>query len=146
MLNSEYLWARALSMSTVALVCSMLMAFAAYRFNFNLFHLFTAVLLTSVLFVFIGFIGVANIRTFNQYILIIPLYLLPLFLPLLNYVGITNCYLFYILPTQAAVFLFEAAIRPVSTGQYIYAVLWLPLSIYFTYRIALYRFNKFIRI
>jgi len=102
----QYLWSKALSLTLISVVCSFAMAFAGHGSGFRYLYLLLAVLLSSVLFIFIGFIGVARVKSFNQYIIVIPLFMAPAILPLLNFYGVTHTYLLYLIPTQGSLLLF----------------------------------------
>ncbi len=129
--TSEYIASKAFTLTALALLSALLMGFAAVGFRFHLLYLIVAVVLSSILFIFLGFAGVSRVQTFNQYFIVIPLVLTPCFLPFLNYLGITDTLLWYIIPTQASLILFDAAFNP-EVGLYdkIYALTYLPLSLY----------------
>jgi fluoroquinolone transport system permease protein len=142
---AEYLWSKAITLTILALAASLVMAVAGVGFNFNIFYLAPAVVLSSLLFIFIGFAGVARVTTFNQYFIVIPLFMVPGFLPFLNYFGITDTLIWYLFPTQASLILFSAAFEnpgSTSTSQIIYALVYLPISIWLAYLWARYSWNK----
>lgn len=130
----EYLWSKAITLTLVALVASVLMALAGVGLQFRPGFLIAAVVFSSILFVFIGFIGVSKVKTFNQYFIVIPVFMVPGFLPFLNFFHITDTWLWYLLPTQASLVLFSAAFETTVTItriEIIYALLYLPLSCWF---------------
>lgn len=130
----EYLWSKAITLTLVALVASLLMALAGVGLQFQPGFLIAAVVFSSILFVFIGFIGVSKVKTFNQYFIVIPVFMVPGFLPFLNFFNITDTWLWYLLPTQASLVLFSAAFETTVTltrVEIIYALLYLPLSCWF---------------
>jgi fluoroquinolone transport system permease protein len=127
----EYLWSKAITLTLVALVASLLMALAGVGLRFHAGFLIPAVVFSSILFVFIGFVGVSKVKTFNQYFIVIPIFMIPGFLPFLNFFNITDTWLWYLAPTQASLILFSAAFETtvsLSNAQIIYALLYLPLS------------------
>jgi fluoroquinolone transport system permease protein len=132
----QYLWAKTLSLTCIALACSFGMAVVGHGWSFGYGYLLLAVFFSSVLFLMIGFVGVARVKTFNQYLLIIPLFLAPLSLPLLHFFGVSDWAGFYLIPTQASLLLFQAAFGPVAPWQVVYAVLYLPLACLVAYRFA----------
>ncbi len=105
----QYIWSKAIVLTIIAVVSSLGMSLAASNFNFNPVYLISSICLTSFIFVFIGIAGVSKVRTFNQYILIIPLYTMPSVLPLLNFFQFTESKILYIVPTQATLNLLDAA-------------------------------------
>lgn len=130
----EYLWSKAITLTLVALVASVLMALAGVGLQFQPGFLIAVVVFSSILFVFIGFIGVSKVKTFNQYFIVIPVFMVPGFLPFLNFFNITDTWLWYLLPTQASLVLFSAAFETtvtLSRVEIIYALLYLPLSCWF---------------
>jgi fluoroquinolone transport system permease protein len=140
----QYLWSKALSLTLISVVCSFVMAFAGHGFEFRYVYLLLAVLLSSVLFIFIGFIGVARVKSFNQYIIVVPLFLAPAMLPLINLFGITNSYLLYLIPTQGSLLLFDAAFNQVLPWKILYSLVYLTLAVLVSYKIAERSFLKHI--
>jgi fluoroquinolone transport system permease protein len=140
----QYFFSKAISLSLIALFICFAMVFAGHGFDFNYPGFLAATFLSSVLFIFIGFIGVAKVKTFNQYIIVIPLFIAPLSLPYLNYFGVTDACWFYILPTQGSFILFKSAFESVSTAEIIYAISYLSISIGISYLISKRLFIKHI--
>lgn len=140
----QYLFAKAVSLSLIALIICFAMVFAGHGFNLNYPSFLAATFLSSVLFIFLGFIGVAKIKTFNQYIIVIPLFIAPMLLPFLNYFEVTNSWWLYLLPTQGSLILFRGAFENISPAEIIYALLYLSFSIGVTYFISKHLFMKHI--
>ena len=138
----QYLFSKAISLTLISLIICFAMVFAGHGFHFNYFYFFIAIFLSSVLFIFFGFIGVAKVKTFNQYIIVIPLFIAPLSLPYLNFFGIADSWLFYILPTQASFILFRGAFEKLDPGEIIYAIGYLIFSIGILYNISKMLFLK----
>ncbi len=132
----EYLWSKALSLTFIALVCSTAMAIAAFRFHFHFGYFFLAITLTSFFFIFFGFIGVARVKSLNHYLIILSTFLIPFFLPFFNYLGITDNWLFYLIPTQGSLILLDASINdmPIPKGKILYAnaclLVWIIISFF----------------
>lgn len=135
--EGEYIASKAITLTTLALLSALVMSLAAVGFRFHVLFLSIAVVLSSFLFIFLGFVGVSRVQTFNQYFIVIPLFMIPCFLPFLNYFGITDTIVWYVIPTQASLILFEAAFKPeVALYDKIYALVYLPLSLYPAYALA----------
>ncbi len=133
---AEYLWSKATSLTLVALAAGLIMAVAGVGIRFHAGYLVSAIVSSSLLFIFIGFVGVSRVKTFNQYFIVIPLFMVPGFLPFLNYFGITETWLWYVIPTQAALTLFIAAFSEsgtVAIHETIYAFIYLPLAIWLAF-------------
>lgn len=135
----EYLLSKGVALTAIAFAASLVMALAGVRLNFSFFYLSAAVVLSSLLFIFGGFVGVSRVRTFNQYFIIIPLFMIPTCLPFLNYFGATDTLVWYIVPTQASLILFQFAFEGTasfSVADMVYALVYLPASVLVSYRFA----------
>ena len=135
----EYLLSKGLSLTAVAMAASLIMTVAGVGLNFSLPYLAAAVTFSSLLFIFAGFTGVSKVRTFNQYFIIIPVFMIPTCLPFLNYFGATDTWIWYVVPTQASLILFQAAFEGTAAftaADIVYALLYLPVSVYISYRFA----------
>ena len=140
----QYLFSKAISLTIIASIICFAMVFASHGFHFDYFYFLAATFLSSVLFIFLGFIGVAKVKTFNQYIVVIPLFITPLILPCLNFFGVTNTLWFYIFPTQASFILFRGAFEKIAFGEALYALIYLTFFIWLTYQISKKLFMKHI--
>lgn len=126
----QYVWSKTISLTVLAVICSFGIVIAGKGFEVNFFLFSINVILSSFLFILIGFVGVAQVKTFNQYIIIIPMVLAPAILPFLNFFQITDTLWFYIVPTQATLLLFEASLgKQIETWQMIYSISILLLSV-----------------
>lgn len=94
----------------------------------------------------LGFAGASRIRNFNQYIIIIPIFLTPLALPLLNFFQLTDTWLLYILPTQATLNLLWASFHTISPINMVYSLVCLPVWLLLSYLYAAYSFRKYIMV
>lgn len=133
---SAYIISKATVLTIIALVTAVAISISGKGFHFNIFYLTLAVVLSSLLFVFLGMVGVSNVKTFNQYIIIIPVFFAPAVIPLLELFDFFTSPLFYIVPTKASLLLFEASYRDVAIPDLIYAISYLILCIFFSYRWA----------
>lgn len=140
----EYLWSKAISLTIIALFCSTAMAIAAYGLAINFGFLFLAVTLTSLFFVFFGFIGVARVKTLNHYLIIMGTLLVPFFLPFLNYLEITDLWIFYLIPSQGSIFLFEASFNDIETWKIIYSIICLVVWLIIGYFLAKKAYIKYL--
>ena len=135
---SDYILSKALVLTIIALTAGLIMIVAGTGFHFNPLIMIIGFTLTSLIFVFLGIAGVARVKTLNQYILILPLFFIPAALPFLDFFGLWESPLFYIIPTQASLLLFEGIHSGISVGNLIYSLsyltLWVLFSYYFAYR------------
>ena len=141
----QYLLSKAIALTLVALVSGLIMAFAAFQTDFNIIYMVVAISFSSVMLIFIGFIGVSRIKTLNQYILIIPIFLLPVALPILDFLDIVTSPLFYLIPTQASLILFEASRNEVSILNQVYSITYLLAWVIFTFYLARNHFIVYIK-
>ncbi len=140
--TSEFLWAKAIALLVPAIICSMAMMVAARGFQFRLILFLLNVSLSSLIFTFLGIAGVMHIKTFNQYLIVIPLFLAPTSLPLLNYFGLTQLEILYIIPTQSTLCLFEQAVNTPVLSKELGCIAYLIVWVYISYRFAKKMFEK----
>jgi fluoroquinolone transport system permease protein len=131
--NWQYLWSKGIVFSVIALAISIVMIKTGYSSRVNYFFLALAVIGTSLFFAFLGFIAVIRVKTFNQYILVIPLFLIPLCYLLMSLFGIFDHGSMLIFPTYAAIILLKASIQPVGMIELIYSGSFLALSTFLAY-------------
>ena len=140
----QYLWSKAISLTSIALPCGVFVAFAAKGGGFSPLPLVLGVTLTSLLLVFVGFVAVARVRSVNEYLLIVPLYLVPATAPLVALAGIDHPVL-YLFPTYGTVLLLEAAFQPLPAWQLGYAVAILAVTVAGAYVWARRTFERHVR-
>ena len=131
-----YLWSKAVSLSLITLFASSVMAVVGHGWQFDWVLFVIGLCLSSVFYIFLGFFIVAYCQSFNQYILRVALFLLPVGLPLLNLFGVTDSILLYLIPSQATLILLEGAFIAFPLGQILYAVLYLILWIFISFFLA----------
>lgn len=138
----NYIWSKVIVFTLLSFVCSVIIMLSAQLAIFNPFYFFLAVSLSSSLFIFVGIIGVSFVNNFNQFILLMPIVLLPIVLPFLDYFKLFQSYFFYLIPTQACLLLFEASISSIENWQLIYALLYLLICNFLAYGWALKLYKK----
>lgn len=142
MKTGEYLWSKALALLFPALICSTGIVVSTQGFHFHFHSFYLSVILTSLIFTFIGVAGVMWVETFTQYMIMIPLFLAPSVLPLLNYFELTDWPILYIIPTEASLNLLSDSLScKLSASQFI-DVAYLALWTYLSYRFAKQQFEK----
>jgi fluoroquinolone transport system permease protein len=125
----HFILSKTIVFTALALFCSTFIILSARPAHFYIVWFALGVILSSVLFVLVGIIGVSFVRNFNQFILLMPAVLAPACLPFLHYFDVVSWPWLYLLPTQACLILFSASVGTVETWQLIYAVTYLILSI-----------------
>ncbi|MBN1951229.1 MAG: hypothetical protein JW801_08490 [Bacteroidales bacterium] len=142
MQTGEYLWAKALALLVPALICSSAIAVSTQGLDFHPHSFFISVILTSLIFTFIGVGGVMWVDTFTQYIVLIPLFTAPTVLPLLNYFGLTRWDFLYIIPTQATLNLLSDSFDKHTSLMQLADIAYLALWTYLSYIFARRQFEK----
>lgn len=117
-----YLWSKALSLTVLALVATTAITALGYGLAVTWPPLLLSVALTSLLFVFVGFVAVARFDSINAYFMTALAYTSVLGAPVLGLLGISETPLFYLLPAKPALVLLQAALSPGSTLELVYAV------------------------
>ena len=140
----QYLWSKALCLTLVAMPLSMVMVVASGHGFEYAYYLLPGVGLSSVFFVFLGFSGAARVFTFNQYIIIIPLFLLPLCFPLVQLAGINPGDWIYLIPTQASITIIQGMF--IKTPAYLMAsaITYLLFCTLLAFLYARHSFKKYI--
>ncbi len=142
----QYLWAKATSLTVVVVPCSVVIAAVSRGgLGFNVPVLVLGTGLTSVMLVFIGLIGVVRARSLNAYLVVTPLFLVPLMLPLAPYLLHTWFPLFYLVPTSGSVLLLDAAMTSAVGWEAVYGVCILVAAIVVVQRAARRSFEKHVR-
>ncbi|WP_330633158.1 fluoroquinolone export ABC transporter permease subunit [Halocatena halophila] len=123
----EYLLSKVLSLTVLATITSLIVAVFGQGLDFDILLFLLGVILSSVLFVLIGFVAVARFDTINAYLLTALLYLLPTVFPLVGFIGIDHP-LLYLIPTKATLLLLGGAFGvggPIVGLELIYAISYL---------------------
>jgi fluoroquinolone transport system permease protein len=142
---SEYLLAKAFSLTLLATASGFVMALAARGTRFGSAQLLAAMVLTSLLFVFLGIVGVSYARSVNAYLLLVPVALMPLNLPMLGFVGVFDSPLLFLIPTRASLALFQSAFGPRPAWELVYAALYLPAAVVASFFWARHAFERSVR-
>jgi fluoroquinolone transport system permease protein len=132
----EYILAKVLSLTVLAVIATLVIAIAVTGLSFNIPLLVLSVSLTSFVFTFIGIISVSRFSTISEYVVFAGFGVnILLLLPLLEYFGLVTTPLFYVFPTRAALLLLQGSFndRLLSTGELIYGILSLSVWTFVTY-------------
>ena len=140
----QYLWSKAISLTLVAVVCSIIMAAVSFGLAVPWFWFLLSIALSSVIFIFLGFVIVASCTSFYQYLLKMGIFMIPVSLPLLNFIELTDTKIWYLVPTQATLILMETLIAAQSTGNIIYAVFYLVIWCIGSYYFASRAFERYL--
>jgi fluoroquinolone transport system permease protein len=140
--KTEYLLSKVISLGLIATVCSLVMAIAGHGWRFNYFFFIYGTVFTSSIFTLIGFIGVSRVKSMNQFVIIIPFFMIPFVLPLLNFFKLTSSWILYLIPTQSFLDLLWASFNAVPAGRIIFAMIYLPIWLGLVFNFALRAFDR----
>lgn len=135
--TQQYILSKTISLTIIAIICTLIISIVAFGIGVNFFFFVLGVILSSSLFIFIGFIAVSMVKSFNEYVFVLPFFMLPLCVPFLNYFGVTNSKLLYLIPTQASLILLDTILHEnVNFLSVIYALVCLLIWNILAYKIA----------
>jgi fluoroquinolone transport system permease protein len=135
-----YIWSRVISLSIVGLICALVMAVAAVGFNFNWLHFSLGVFGISIICCLIGLYLACFTSEFLKLMLgSIPILLLVLNPPLLNYFEVTSFFPFNLMPIAGGIWLLDNAMKEVASSTeilmgYISMAIWIGITYVLVYR------------
>ncbi|MFH1014103.1 MAG: ABC transporter permease [Thermoplasmatota archaeon] len=140
-----YFLSKIISLTALSVVSSFLFVFLAHGIHFQYFYMIAGIVLTSVLLILLGFLLVARCKSINEYLVMMMMAFLLLFIPpLLVITGIYDNVVFYLWPSQASFLLFNGVFGTVSLNETIYALIYLIIWIVGCYYLAKKAFYKHI--
>lgn len=141
----EFLLARVLSLSFLTLMTAFLIAIIAIGFNFNYILLFISLLLTAILFTFLGLTLAVRVKTVNEYIMFSILYSVVILIPILEFLNIYENILFYFWPTRASLLLILGSFTGnIAISEILYSLFVLLVWVVIAYKWAYTCFYKYI--
>lgn len=142
---NTYFFSKIISLTTLSLTTGTIFLLLTRGLDFNVVYYLPGLILTSILLILIGFIFVSRCRSLNEYLLMIMLSFVVLFLPpLLHISKIYENTLFYLWPTQASFILLKGTFTEISITDTVYAVAYLIIWIMLCYYFAQKAFYKHI--
>jgi fluoroquinolone transport system permease protein len=139
----RYMAAKALTLTAiiVPIVFGIIWFTVPHTFS-ALFPLLYGMIGTSFLFILLGIIGTGMVETFNQYMIIVPLFLIPLCIPLVGLWANIHPFLLWLIPTQATLHLLQSYYKETALSVFVYSYLYLTFSVGVTFIGAVYSFGK----
>lgn len=119
---AEYLLSKVITFSFLGLAASLAMAFASWGWDFSKLPFIIGITLTASLFTMLGFVIVVGTRSFNEYVIKIGIWMIPVALPLLDFFGIYRSFWFYLIPVQPTLLLLKASRTDITSWQMIYSI------------------------
>ncbi len=110
----EYLLAKMISLTLVALIAGIMITIAAYQQSIFWPVLIVGIILTSSFFVLYGFIAAADCTTMNQYFIKMIPYMLVIILPCFSLIGFPYSWVFNVFPSVAGLQLVLGAYNEIT--------------------------------
>lgn len=135
--TNTYFLSKIISLTVLSLFTGTIFVLLTQGLDFNIANYLTGLTLTSIMLILIGFILVSRCHSLNEYLLMIMLSFVVLFLPpLLHTSKIYENNLFYLWPTQASFIMLKGTFIEISLTDTIYAASYLILWILICYFLA----------
>ncbi|NJP04679.1 MAG: ABC transporter permease [Chloroflexaceae bacterium] len=135
---TEYVTARVVSLSLLALLETLLIVLLSYGWQLAWLPLLAGTLAMASIFVLAGLLMVVRYDSITTFLMPSMLFVILLQLPWIDYAGIWSNPIFYAFPTQPAFLLMQAGFASLSTGQLLYAsigsLVWIGLFAWWSYR------------
>lgn len=139
-----YLLSKVASLTLLAVLIVIAVVLVVHGPAINWLVLLAGVVLNSGILILLGFILAVRYRAISEFFIPSVVYMLPTQLPLLDYLGIWEHWLLYLLPTQATMLLIQAVFVPIAPWQYVYAFGYLTVVAVGVTWWALRAFDRFI--
>ena len=120
--RGEYLLSKVVSMTLLALVASSAVVLLVHGWRLNWGLLLLGVAINAWVMILLGFWLASRYAGISDFLVPSLVYMAPSQLPALVYFGVSHAWFLYLIPTQPAMVLLEAAFRPVPAWQLLYAV------------------------
>jgi fluoroquinolone transport system permease protein len=137
----QYLLSKSIILTIPAIFISVAMVFAAGA-TISYLYVIISVALTSVLFLLLGFIGAQRVKSFNQYILIIPIFIAPLSIPLVSFFRLLETPFMWIIPTHSTLVMLKAGIGEASFKEWLLGFFILSGSVFLVWKWAITEYKK----
>ena len=138
----HYLLSKTLTLSLLAVLCSIIMMLAAVGQDFHLVYFVLGIGLSASLFTLLGFTLASGCNSFNEYIMKMALIMLPVALPILDLFGVWPGPWNYVIPVQAGLVLLEASLSSIANWEIIYGTLYLLVANILAFLWAVKAFQK----
>jgi fluoroquinolone transport system permease protein len=142
--SGEFLWARTLSLTALAMAENLFLILLVYGRNLNLFWLLLGMAAMGTLYSLLGFVAIARYDAINEYLMPSVLFVTLLTLPILDYTGIWPSPVFYLHPVQPSLTLLRAAFTAVSPGHLLYGVIGSAIWTAVAFHLAQKKLRQFI--
>ncbi|NJN81932.1 MAG: ABC transporter permease [Caldilineaceae bacterium] len=117
----EYLVSKVATLTLLAVLVSIVVVVTLQGVRLNWFYLIAGVALNSWFLVLVGFILAAGYDSVTDFLIPSIVFVVPSQIPALDYFGIWQNWLVYLVPTQPAMLLLAGAFDGLATWQVLYA-------------------------
>lgn len=142
--RGEYLAAKLVSLTLLAVVATVVVVGLSYRGPVNWLMLLMGVVMNSWVMVLTGFVVAARYNGISEFLIPSMIWMVPTQLPLLDFFGIWQSPLIYVIPTQPTMLLIAGAFAPIAPWQLVYAVAYLVVAALVVTWLALRTFDRFV--
>jgi fluoroquinolone transport system permease protein len=139
---SHYLWSKVLSLTFISMYTCAFITLIVYGIDLNWIAFLSGIVLTSIFFVLIGFAMATYFRSFNEFMFSALGITVFAMLPMLNYMGITETWIFYPIPLQSAIWLLDGAFHEIAPINLFANITYLCVCIFGAYKWTVYAFDK----
>ena len=140
----EYLIARVISLTFLTTIMAALIIFVGYGIPEHPVHLTVGVILSSAMFTLAGLAIAAKAKSVNNYFFLAIIYTPLSILPFLEFLGIIPMRIFYFIPTEGSIILFQAGFEHTPLPLLIYGYIFLAVGIIPIFILAERWFNKYV--
>ena len=139
----QYLWSKAITLTTIAVPIALAISIVGHGIDIKYIYLLLSVILSSVMFVFLGFAIVTSSKGFNQFVIKFAVFTIPVSIPILALFDLVESNLFYIIPSQATILLLKAGFNySITTWQVLYSITYLLIWLLFSLYLAEKAYNR----
>ena len=144
----EYLIVKVVALTLLSIIVSIGVAVIVVAItgvaDVNWLLLLLGVIFNSWLLTLVGFTAAVRYDNISDFFLLSLLFMIPFQLPMLDYFGIWQSWLVYLIPTQPTMLLMEAAFRPIPTWEVVYSFLYLAVAIPVVTWLALRAYDRYV--
>ncbi len=117
-----YLKSKAFTFGIMSLYTSVIIVLFIKWIDANYLLLSIGVFLTSIAFTLFGFAIASKFNNFNEFLMTAIVYNFVFLIPILQYLGVIDSYLIYLIPTQGSILLIQGAFGSIDVWQIFYSI------------------------
>lgn len=140
----QYFFSKLISLTILTLLSSIAIIYFSVGIDGRIFYLLSGITLSSIFFTLVGLFLAAKVKSINEYLVIMPVYMIIIFLPAVEIFGIYRSPIFYLFPSKAVFIVISSLFSGLNFIKIFYAFTALIVWIIIFYKLALWRFKKYI--